>query len=690
MSGVSKINTNKKISYYNIPASFDIETSSFYNPSQLGRDSKVAIMYEWTFAMYGYIVIGRTWEEFKYLYDKIVEVMHINLDNRLIVYVHNLSFEFQFMRKHFDWEKIFSLTERKPVQAITCDGIEFRCSYKLSGYSLAKLSDQLTKYKVSKDVGDLDYRLIRTPITPLTDKEINYCVDDVLVVVCYIQELIEREGDITKIPLTKTGFVRKFCRQKCLYENDDKYHKKYKKYRSLMKSLTLTVDLYNQLKRAFAGGFTHASPLYAFDICHNVSSFDFTSSYPYVMISEKFPMSEFQQVQLHNSDERKFYIKNYCCLFDVEIFDLEPRVYFENYISKSHCYDVQNPIVNNGRIVSADHLRMTITDVDYIIIKRFYKWSKIRYYNFNVAQRGYLPTDFINAILEMYQKKTTLKDVPEYAIEYLKSKEDINSMFGMCVTDICRNEIIYDNGWNKFEPDKEKSISSYNKSVKRFLSYAWGVWVTAYARANLFTGIIECGDDYIYSDTDSIKILNADKHKEYFDKYNKMVEYKLNQAANYHGFDISLTAPKTIKGKVKRLGVWDSEGVYTRFKSLGAKRYVYEKDGEIVMTVAGLNKQNAVKYIQQEYGDVFGAFKNNLYIPAEYIDKKTGAVLSGTGKQTHTYIDETQRGIVEDYLGTPYEYCELSGIHLEGAEYDFSINQIYIDYVMGVKNEIIE
>lgn len=306
MSGVSKINTNKKISYYNIPASFDIETSSFYNPSQLGKDSKVAIMYEWTFAMYGYIVIGRTWEEFKYLYDKVVETMHINLDNRLIVYVHNLSFEFQFMRKHFDWEKIFSLTERKPVQAVTCDGIEFRCSYKLSGYSLAKLSDQLTKYKVSKDVGDLDYRLIRTPITPLTDKEINYCVDDVLVVVCYIQELIEREGDITKIPLTKTGFVRRFCRQKCLYENDDKYHKKYKKYRSLMKSLTLTVELYNQLKRAFAGGFTHASPLYAFDICHNVSSFDFTSSYPYVMISEKFPMSEFQQVQLHNSDERKF------------------------------------------------------------------------------------------------------------------------------------------------------------------------------------------------------------------------------------------------------------------------------------------------------------------------------------------------------------------------------------------------
>lgn len=640
--------------------------------------------------MYGYLVIGRTWEEFKILYDKIINIMNINLDNRLIVYVHNLSFEFQFMRKHFDWEKVFSLTERKPVQAITCDGIEFRCSYKLSGYSLAKLSDQLTKYKVKKDVGDLNYDLIRTPLTPLTDKEINYCVDDVLVVICYIQELIEREGNITKIPLTKTGFVRRYCRQKCLYENDDKYHKKFKKYRKLMNSLTLTVDLYDQLKRAFAGGFTHASPLYAFDICTNVSSFDFTSSYPYVMISEKYPMTKFEKVTLHNSDERKYYIKNYCCLFDVEIWDIEPRVYYENYLSKSHCYEVTDYVVNNGRIVSASHLKTTITDVDFLIIKKFYKWKKIRYFNFHISERGYLPTDFIMAILDMYQKKTTLKDVPEKAIEYLKSKEDINSTFGMCVTDICRDDIQYNDMWSKLKPDKEKAISTYNKSVKRFLSYAWGVWITAYARLNLFTGIIECREDYLYADTDSIKILNAERHEEYFKRYNNMVIYKLQQAANYHGFDISLTSPKTIKGKVKQLGVWDSEGTYTRFKSLGAKRYIYEKDGKVTMTVAGLNKQNAVKYIQQRYGDVFNVFNNNLYIPAKYIDKVTHETISGTGKQTHTYIDEPRNGVVEDYLGTPYEYYELSSIHLEGAEYDFSIAQDYIDYVLGVKQETIE
>lgn len=688
ISGVNKIQTNKKILYYNIPCSFDIETSSFYNPSQLGTDEKVAIMYEWTFAMYGYIIVGRTWDEFIELYNHLVDILKLDINNRLIVYVHNLSFEFQFIRKRLDWEKVFSLTERKPVQAITCDGIEFRCSYKLSGYSLAKLGDQLTKYIVHKDVGDLNYDLIRTPTTPLTEQEWNYCVDDVLVVVCYIQELIEREGDITKIPLTKTGFVRRFCRNKCLYENDDKYHKKYKKYRELMKSLTLDVETYDQLKRAFAGGFTHASPLYAFDTCHNVGSFDFTSSYPYVMVSEKFPMTKFQKVAINSREDRKYYINNYCCLFDIEIFNLQPRVYFENYISKSHCYELKNPILNNGRIVSADHLKITITDVDFNIIKKFYKWSKIRYFNFKIANRGYLPTDLIKAVLEMYQKKTTLKGIEGFEIEYLKSKEDINATFGMCVTDICRDDIQYISEWKKIEADKEKAISTYNKSVKRFLSYAWGVWITAYARANLFTGIWECKYDYLYADTDSIKILNSQNHIKYFEKYNNMVGYKLQQAANYHGFNISLTAPKTKSGKIKQLGVWDSEGTYNKFKSLGAKRYIYEKDNHITMTVAGLNKQNAVKYIQSRYDDIFNAFTNNLYIPAKYL--QDGKYISGTGKQTHTYIDECRRGVVKDYLGNYYEYEELSAIHLEGADYDFSINQEYIDYVLGIKEEIIE
>lgn len=174
----------------------------------------------------------------------------------LFVYVHNLSYEFQFLRKWFEWQRVFSIDLRKPIYAITTGNIEFRCSYLLSGYSLAKLGEQLMKYKCAKAVGDLDYQQIRHSETPLTDAEIHYCINDIKVVMCYIQERIEESKGITHIPITKTGFVRKYCRAHCLREKSDagKTVPNWD-YVNLMQELQITgMNEFNMLQRAFAGG----------------------------------------------------------------------------------------------------------------------------------------------------------------------------------------------------------------------------------------------------------------------------------------------------------------------------------------------------------------------------------------------------------------------------------------------------
>ena len=698
---IKPIKTNKKIEYYNIPCAFDIETSSFYQFTGVNKQ-KVAIMYEWTFAIYDHVTIGRTWNEFIFLINKLIDMLDISPSKRLIIYVHNLAFEFQFMRKHFLWKKVFSLKERKPIQAITEDGIEFRCSYKLSGYSLSKLSDQLQKYKIHKMDGDLDYRLIRHSLTPLTKKELGYCINDVLVVNCYIQELIEHEGDITKLPLTKTGFVRNLTRKNCLYSGDNKYGDKYRKYRKMMNTQTLTPEIYKQLRRAFSGGFTHANPFYVKETVKNVDSYDFTSSYPYVMVTEKFPMSAFTTVNLTSMEQFERLLSSKACLFDVEIEGLESKIYFENYLSQSHCTELENAVINNGRIVSATHLKTTMTEQDYFIFNAMYDFDNIKIYNFRTAIKAYLPTDFVLTILDLYNNKTQLKDVIGKEVEYLKSKENVNAMYGMCVTDIVRDEIIYDEeDWGSEKPDLEEAINRYNTSKKRFLNYAWGVWVTAYARANLFTGILEFGDDYIYADTDSIKVLNADKHKKYFEWYQQQVDAKLYNAANFHKIDISKFSPKNIYGEEKKLGVWEHEKKYLRFKTLGAKRYLVEyeekdkKSGFTTvkqkLTVAGLNKQNTMGYIKKVLKkDAFDVFNEELYIPTEYYDEEIGDYISATGKQTHTYIDNEMEGCVQDYLGNICEYHELSGVHLENADYDFSMSEQFIRYIFNIKSEKIE
>lgn len=665
------ITTGKRVEYYNIPCSFDIETTSFYSHGE-----KQAIMYEWTLGLNGAIIVGRTWEEFMSVYQTIISRLQLYKDRRLIIYIHNAGFEFQFIRKRFRWLNVFALDERKPVYMVTVDGVEFRCSYLLSGYSLAMLGKQLRKYKVEKMSGDLDYSLMRHSRTPLTEKEIGYCVNDVRVVMAYIQECIDRDGDITRIPLTKTGYVRNYCRNCCMYDGSHKNNTwKFLNYRRIMNDLQIDVEEYRQLKRALQGGFTHANAFYSGKTIDNVGSFDFTSSYPAVMVSEQFPMSSAEMIKLNSTEEFKRNLMLYCCLFDVEICGLESVTLFEHPLSLSRCLKAKNYIEDNGRLVECEQLFTTLTEQDYFILKKFYRWKKFKVGNFRRYKKWYLPTDFVKAILKLYGDKTTLKGVEGKEEEYMRSKEMTNSCYGMTVTDICRDEITYADEWGSADANIETALEKYNKSVRRFLFYPWGVWVTAYARKNLFTGIYEFGNDYIYSDTDSVKAVNINNHTKYIAEYNARITAKLERACKYHGIDPAAIRPKTIDGREKPLGIWDFEGVYSRFKTLGAKRYMTEKNGEISITVSGVNKHVAVPYLINKYGkNVFEAFTDGLYIPPEY-----------TGKNTHTYIDYAQDGILTDYTGKSAEYHELSSTHLEAADYSLSLSKAYIDYMKGIR-----
>lgn len=702
----SLIANSKGIYFYNIPCSFDIETSSFYKDDykiqydyaekmeikqndKKFNPEKLVTMYIWQFGINGNIIIGRTWQEFIDMCDEISDYLQLEEKKRLIVYVHNLSYEFQFISKLFDWYKVFSIDTRKPIYAITSGYIEFRCSYLLSGYSLAKLSSQLVKYHVEKLVGNLDYSKIRHSETPLTQAEIDYCVNDVRVVMAYIQEKIEQDKGIQNIPLTKTGYVRLYCRKNCLYYYNEKGRQKNYDYLNLMDELQISnVKEFDTMQRAFMGGFTHANAFYADTIQENVASFDFTSSYPYVMLSEKFPMSHGVKVEIQAKTEFYSYLENYCCIFDVYFKDIITTDVNENYLSISKCFLKKGVVENNGRIVSAHEIATTITNIDFNIISQCYKWEEMKVNTMYVYKKQYLPTEFVKSILTLYEQKTKLKGVKGKEVEYLKSKEMVNACYGMAVTNPLRDEYIFKNEWYTEKPndaEKAEMLYKYNHSKNRFLFYPWGIFVTAYARRNLFLGIKAFGNDYIYSDTDSIKALNYEKHMNFINAYNEMVHKKLETACKYHNIPIERMKPKTIKGIEKPLGVWDFEGVYKRFKTLGAKRYMIEEENALTiddknynfsLTVSGVNKFKAIPYLLDKYGEkeIFNVFTNYLAIPPE-----------ATGKNLHTYIDYEIKGTVIDYLGNSGCFHEMSGTHLEPTDYNLNLTIMYLQYLKGVQ-----
>lgn len=680
---LSTINTKDVIKskdkiYYNLAMSFDIETSSFYEDKNgviytnddyrklknTVKADKKSIMYIWQFAIEENVIIGRTWNDFLYFCKKLYD--YLNLKERyIVVYVHNLSYEFQFICKWFNWVDIFADSERKPIKAMTDTHFIFKCSYRLSGYSLEVLANNLKSHNIKKMVGDLDYNLIRNSKTPISKEELKYCENDVLIVTSYIDEQINEFGNIEKIPLTQTGKVRRYVRKQC-FQN--------KEYQYFIKELTIEKPEYMLLKNAFMGGFTHCNAMYTNKICKNVTSYDFTSSYPTVLISEKYPMSKGKEVYITTETELLNLIKNYCVLVDLQFSNIQSNFMYEQIISYSKCRNVKNPLINNGRIVQADTLTITCTDIDFLNIRDFYKWDSMKIGLCYIYKKDYLPKEFIKTILHLYKSKTELKGVDGKEVEYLHSKELLNSLYGMCVTSIVHDSVSF-NGveWTTENGNLDEELKNYNTDKNRFLFYNWGVWCTAYARNNLYTGIKECKDDYIYSDTDSIKIFNADKHKIYFEEYNKWIVKKLEKCLNYHKIPLDYISPKTIKGETKTLGIWDFDGFYTDFKTLGAKRYIFRKDNKLSITVCGLSKKSGKEFIEnQEKPFLF--FNDGMFIDCEH-----------TGKMTHTYIDREIENVITDYLGNTAYYHEKSYIHLEKTDYLLSLSDMYIKYFMGVQ-----
>lgn len=246
----------------------------------------------------------------------------------------------------------------------------------------------------------------------------------------------------------------------------------------------------------------------------------------------------------------------------------------------------------------------------------------------------------------------------------------LNAVYGMTVTDIVKDDINYNenlDSWELEEANINEKINRYNHDKNRFLYYPWGLFVSAYARRNLWDGIINIGEDYVYSDTDSIKLENIEQHYDFIYNYNSMITSKVKAMCETYNLDYQRLAPKNINGEIKPIGIWEVDGTYAHFKTLGAKRYIVEHEDskELEITLSGLNKKDGVSYLKQEYGtnkEVFNNFDDFLYVPAEY-----------TGKLVHYYIEKEQLANVTDYQGNTVAVKSLSGLYLEPTHFTLNL-----------------
>lgn len=581
-------NRRKKVDktlFRNCMCAFDIETTYLYEIEQ-------SIMYIWQFAVMDlrtdniWYCFGRTWDEFIELLNSFY---HDGIT--IMIWVHNLSYEFQFLRHWLPFvkDKVFSLKSRKVVRA-DIDGIQFRCSYIQTNKSLDAFTKDMGVVHQKLSGVIFDYSKKRFPWTEMTQEELQYCCNDVVGLLEAMRVRMKMENDtLYSLPLTSTGYVRRLAKNAMKSYNYNQLH-----------AMMCNEDVYRLLRLEFRGGDTHANRYHVNQILENVASFDRASSYPDVMLNYRFPMSAFTPRLINNIEEleRKCKVRDCCFIAVFTITHLQQRdiYYGAPYLSLDKAIEISGQVVDNGRVLSADKAVYVFNDIDWKIVKSEYV-GEVEISQVYIAKYGYLPQAFRDLVIDLFHKKTSLKNVEGQELNYMRSKELINSLYGMCAQNPVKPDVIYmDEPEQAFKleeiVDIGEKLEKYNK--KAFLLYAWGCWVTAWARLKLKEMINIVGDNFVYCDTDSVKFLVRDDYKRIIRKieeYNKGLK-ELSISNNGYATDK--------KGIVHYLGVYEYEETYKKFKTLGAKKYAYvHEDGTFGITIAGVPKKAGAREMEK-------------------------------------------------------------------------------------------
>ena len=573
---------NKRI-YKDLLCAFDIETTN-------DRESQQAFMYIWQFQINDITVMGRTWNEFITFLERMKN--ELKTEEYIVIFVHNLSFEFQFLRGiyNFNKEEVFAIDSRKVLKCEMFNHFELRCSYLQTNMSLSEFTHKMGVQDVKLSGEDFDYSIARYPWTPLTDQELQYCINDVkgLVEAMRIQMDLEHDTFYT-LPLTSTGYVRRDVKAAMRHFN-----------RQELKDMLPDYNVFCMLREAFRGGNTHANRFYSNVILKDVHSNDYASSYPNVQINCRFPMSPWLREDGMDLDRclLKIYKHKRACLMRINLFNvrLKNPMWGAPYLAKAKCRNIKNCENDNGRILSAEYLETTLTDIDFKILLQEYEFDWIEFTDFYHSRYGLLPKQLRETVLEYFRRKTELKGVEGQELYYMKSKNKLNSVYGMSVQSPVKQSIDFINDFIDRQDDERELLDAANK--KAFMSYAWGVWTTAHARAELEEAINICGDRFVYCDTDSVKYIGELD----FDSFNA----KKKRRSEENG-----AVAWDPKGVRHYLGVMEHDADYIEFATMGAKKYAYRyPDGTLGITIAGVNKTKGAAELEKAGG--LKAFKEGF------------------------------------------------------------------------------
>ena len=573
--------------------------------------------------------------------------------DKTICYFHNLSYDWPFLQRFLINEMgapVHQLNTKPhyPIDIEFGNGLILRDSLIIAQKKLERWADEL-QVEHRKSVGKWAYLAHRDQSGNFTPDELEYIEHDTLALVECLDKLrVQLHRHVYSMPMTCTSIIRQITRQEG------------RKNRARNRFVRMCPDfrLYRKLVQAYHGGFTHNNRFAAGWIWPDQehpddlpTCYDFSSSYPFRMLVDKYPRERFRWIQEEISyrDVLAAYDTTAFCLsFMAENIRLKDPKDPMPCLQYSKCMKTLDADLDNGRILSARYVEICLTEVDLRMIVEHYDFDRHTCFDVYAASKGPLPRWFRDLVYKCFEDKTMLKGGDP--VEYSLAKARLNSLYGMCCQRSIRPEIQEDYETGEFrisETETEELYQKYLDTYNSILPYFWGVWCTAYAQEALFT-LGKCVSDsgiWLYSDTDSVYACGWDNDR--LEAYNEAQKARLREA----GY-----GPVVRESREYWPGVAEFDGQYKEFIGLHSKCYACRKmDGSLKITVAGVPKKGA----ECLNGDLRN-FRDGFVFPG-----------SVTGKLTHYYI--YRNDVFTDENGIEY------GNSVDLHECDYEIGMPGID-----------
>lgn len=672
-------------------AAFDTETSTIEKDGE-----QIAFMYVWQMAVENEAFYGRTWSEFKLCLQKMKNEMHLAVDYKLIVYVHNLKYDFGFYKKevNLDGNDFVARSRRTVLKHIMDDCFEVRDSAVYTEEPLEHMGEEIGIPKMK----GYDYNRIRHALTPLTPEELEYCEHDVLILTRYFRIEAEKLNcSIYKLALTATqkikrGINEEFARESRMYQNMIMSRQ--------LKDNDHDNHILDLLKHAFFGAFNYSSQLIRGITQDNVAGIDISACYGAQCLMHPYPVGKFTPIALPEStDDLKnnpryagkamlitFAAKDVSAKYaDIGFLPINVHNYWQRPAS-----DINN--IASKRVLTAAKLEMTLTDVDFRLFLEFYSYSAIKFVSIMASDYGDMPPYMIRSIekthrkkLEIQKRNNELKKIRPLTLseqlEYIHAKTGVSRIYGILVQDPVRD--IYE--WNPEINDIQKNGEQKNKSQFQPVLYQWGVWVVAWARYEILRLLLKLSgtgknfDDLktLYSDTDSLYFKFTESDVEIVKSYNDMINAKIaNVAKKYRLNPEALTGIGTLKITY-----------YQQFKTTGIKQYCYIQDDVFDYRCAGLTRpdyqydDNNNQLFNEDgtpinYGmTFFDNFDSNAERMAAFC-REMSIPASDAHVKRNYYNDEPLKEPLEvtDYLGNTTTVQPKSWVVISESGFDFDRN----------------